>query len=296
MYFIDKAAAQKKSSFKNLNGGRSDKNNMKIAILENNMTSLEFVEQSLFDKEKMFWNENVECRAFTNSINLLNAIQQEYFDCVIIGSTIDVININMILQSVRLHDYEQNHAYTSVVVISNLHSENDMLACFNAGVDEYLTTPYRPRELAVRVQRLIRANKMIVRLAAKKEVKAIKPVEAPQHEAKENNGIIKISNYEFNQFEQTVTCKGQVIELTEREFSLALLFFRNLGKPVSRDLIFAEVWQKSNNPSSRALDTHIYRLRHSLNLTVENGFVLRTVYGFGYRLDVAGPRPIKRMM
>ncbi|TDR31786.1 response regulator transcription factor [Hydromonas duriensis] len=266
---------------------------MKIAILENSMTSLQSIEHSLFDKEKIFWNEIVECREFTDSINLLSNLKTEYFDCVVIGSSVDVININMILQSIRQYDSQQNRAYTSVVVISKLHAESDMLACFNAGADDYLTAPFRPRELGARVQRLIRANKIISRLAIKKENEL--PVATPRLEAREGSGIIKISNYEFNSFEQTVTCKGQVIELTEREFSLALLFFRNLGKPVSRELIFSEVWQKSNNLSSRTLDTHIYRLRHLLNLTVENGFVLRTVYGFGYRLDVAGPRPIRKI-
>lgn len=261
--------------------------NMKIAILEDDITQLQMAEQALFGGEN-YWDEQVDFRTFTSGLALLQSLKSEYYDCLILDRRVSDMSGDVILQWVRQYGIQQNKAYTAVIMLTNLRSEDEVIAGLNAGADDYVTKPFRPRELVARVQRLIRASK------AAKDVQV-------ENSFKDNGSdiekdslemVIKINNYEFNQFEQTVTCNGEVIDLTEREFSLALLFFRNLGKPVSREAIFETVWKRANNPSSRALDTHIYRLRHALNLTAENGFVLRTVYGFGYRLDVAGPRAI----
>lgn len=261
---------------------------MKIAILEDDITQLQMAEQALFGGEN-FWDEPVEYRAFTSGLALLQSLKTEYFDCLILDRRVTDMSGDVILQWVRQYGQKQNHAYTSIIMLTSLRSEDEMIAGLNAGADDYVTKPFRPRELVARVQRLIRANKTSHELGVGKNAKS----STLSLEKDSLDVVIKINDYEFNQFEQTVTCKGEVIDLTEREFSLALLFFRNLGKPVSREAIFETVWKRTNNPSSRALYTHIYRLRHSLNLTAENGFVLRTVYGFGYRLDVAGPRAIR---
>lgn len=82
-----------------------------------------------------------------------------------------------------------------------------------------------------------------------------------------------------------LTVNDELVELTQKEFDLALLLFTNLGKALPRHEIFETVWGRELGFKSRTLDTHIARIRRRLGLTPENGFRLTSIYGFGYRLD-----------
>jgi len=81
---------------------------------------------------------------------------------------------------------------------------------------------------------------------------------------------------------------GSVIDVTQKEFSLALLFFRNIGRPLSRAYIHESVWVRENDVPSRTMDTHVSRVRNKLHLRPENGFRLVPVYSYGYRLEKLG--------
>lgn len=90
----------------------------------------------------------------------------------------------------------------------------------------------------------------------------------------------------FNVFNRNVTIKNQSIYLTEIEFNLALLFFRNIGKTFSRNRIMELIWGRSDvGGVSRSLDAYVYRVRKKLDLVESNGWNLMTVYGRGYRLE-----------
>jgi DNA-binding response OmpR family regulator len=78
---------------------------------------------------------------------------------------------------------------------------------------------------------------------------------------------------------------GQSVELTQKEFDLALLFFRNIGRPLSRAYIREAVWASDAEIASRTMDTHVSRVRSKLLLRPENGFRLAPVYSYGYRLE-----------
>lgn len=89
----------------------------------------------------------------------------------------------------------------------------------------------------------------------------------------------------FNNFDLTVDHCEQLVRLTDREYQLAKFFFNNVGLNLSRKVILDTIWFQDSPESNRSLTTHIHNLRIKLDLTIENGWVLRPVYGFGYRLD-----------
>ena len=91
--------------------------------------------------------------------------------------------------------------------------------------------------------------------------------------------------YEFATSRAQLWRDGQAINLTQKEFELALLFFRHLGRPLSRAYIHEAVWSGDAELSSRTLDTHVSRVRTKLSLKPENGYRLAPVYSFGYRLE-----------
>ena len=91
--------------------------------------------------------------------------------------------------------------------------------------------------------------------------------------------------------------------MTHKEFDLALLLFRNLGKPLSRLHIQESVWGHETDLPSRTMDTHVSRVRSKLSLRPELGFRLDPVYGFGYKLETidscshpSGHERIKRLL
>jgi len=75
------------------------------------------------------------------------------------------------------------------------------------------------------------------------------------------------------------------IHLTPKEFSVALLLFRHQGQPMSRLVIQQSVWQHAAPLITRTIDTHVCIVRAKLRLRPEHGYRLKTIYGFGYRLE-----------
>lgn len=94
--------------------------------------------------------------------------------------------------------------------------------------------------------------------------------------------------YVFDAQSEQLSLNGQPLPLTQKEFRLALLFFRHLNRPLSRAFILDSVWPDDADFSSRSVDTHVSRVRTKLALAPARGFRLAPVYGFGYRLEQIG--------
>ena len=91
--------------------------------------------------------------------------------------------------------------------------------------------------------------------------------------------------YVFDSRTEQLSLNDTPIRLTEKEFRLALLFFRHMGKPLSRAFILDFVWPENGEFSSRSMDTHVSRVRTKLGLQPARGFRLAPVYSYGYRLE-----------
>jgi DNA-binding response OmpR family regulator len=99
---------------------------------------------------------------------------------------------------------------------------------------------------------------------------------------------LQFGPYTFETRPGRLTMGGESIDVTHKEFNLALLFFRNLGRPLSRAYIHESIWVRETAVPSRTMDTHVSRVRNKLRLRPENGFRLVPVYSYGYRLEKLG--------
>ena len=133
----------------------------------------------------------------------------------------------------------------------------DRIIGLELGSDDYLTKPYSPKELVLRVNRIIK-----------------------RVYNSNNNDIINYSDYKVDMNKRVVIVNEEEIKLTTLEFDLLVLLLTNLNKTFERESILKSVWGEDYFGSDRAVDDLVRRLRKKmpkLNVT--------TIYGYGYRLS-----------
>jgi len=153
-----------------------------------------------------------------------------------------------------IEEIKKHNSNLPVVFMSARDKEFDRIIGLEKGSDDYITKPFSPKELVLRV------NNIIKRVY------------------KDNNRIL-IANYEIDENQRMVFEDGKHIELTTKEFDLLLLFVHNKGTAFLREQILEKVWDESFYGSDRVVDDTLRRLRKKLpNINIQ------TIYGFGYRL------------
>lgn len=199
-----------------------------------------------------------QCHAFTS---LPEFLKQFFIDAyhLLVVSLHNAEDKRRIVQEVRT----KIAAPLPILGITGTHDEDQILGMLAAGADDYLLRPLRRGELATRVSVLLRQAYPA-------------QIEGEKH---------TFGSYAFESRFDRVTISGKPVEMTKKEFELALLFFRSLGQPISRSTIIDSVWKGISPELSRTVDTHISRVRAKLKLNPEHGYRLSPVYGFGYRLD-----------
>lgn len=157
-----------------------------------------------------------------------------------------------IIQKIKETDPE-----VPVIFTSARDQDLDKIIGLELGSDDYVTKPYSPKELVLRV------NKIIKRVYSQRTHK------------------IQYENYEIDIDKRIVLerDKNREIELTALEFSLLLMFIQNINKSFSREAIIKQVWGENYYGSDRVVDDLVRRTRKKLPQ-----LKIKTIYGFGYRL------------
>jgi DNA-binding response OmpR family regulator len=225
---------------------------MRIAVLDDDRSQVELVCQVLSAAGHA-------CHPFQSGKEMLNQLRRESFDMLILDWQVPDLTGPEVLRWVR----EKLPAILPVLFMTSRSGEDDIVAGLAAGADDYMIKPIRRGELVARVQALLR-----------RAYPSQNPVEQ-----------IQFGDYVFESRTGRLMVDGNPIDVTQKEFDLALLFFRNLGRPLSRAYILEAVWARDVEIPSRTMDTHVSRVRSKLQLRPENGFRLAPVYSYGYRLE-----------
>ncbi|MBM3877178.1 MAG: response regulator transcription factor [Verrucomicrobia bacterium] len=145
-----------------------------------------------------------------------------------------------------------------ILMLTAKTAEIDRLLGLELGADDYVTKPFSPRELVLRVKGLLRRGRVA---SAPAELIRSGPlaVDLPRHH---------------------VTVKGRAVELTATEFKLLTVLAQRRGRVQSRDVLLRDVWEYDAAIDTRTVDTHMKRLREKLGAA---GELLETVRGVGYR-------------
>ena len=141
-----------------------------------------------------------------------------------------------------------------VIFTSARDAEIDRLLGFELGTDDYVTKPYSPKEVVLRVNNIIKRTYS-------------------------DSLIITYNNYSINPLKREVKDGDKIVNLTELEYDLLIYLLNNKSKSIDRDQILKELWQDNYFGSSRVVDDLVRRLRKKMKKAT-----IKTIYGYGYRL------------
>ena len=167
---------------------------------------------------------------------------------------------------------EQLHAdestrHVAVLMLTARREEPDRIRGLSLGADDYLTKPFSPQELVLRVAAILR------------RIQQAQP---------QSTDTIRIGPLAIDRAAHRVTVDGiGDIELTPTEYRLLLTLAERRGRVQARGLLLETVWEAAPDIQTRTVDMHVQRLRSKLGVA---GDMIETVRGFGYRLKAAQPR------
>jgi len=225
---------------------------MHIAILDSDPARIELMRESLTKLGH-------RCRHFKAGKLVLEHLHQEKVDLLIVDlqtADDDFINVVRTIQ-------KQGPTEAPILFLTERSTEDAIIDAIKAGASDYIVKPVRRGDLITRVQVLLK--------------RAYPEVHAGEQ--------LHFGPYVFDTSTNRLSMANKPIDVTHKEFALALLLFRNVGRPLSRVYIREAIWSREPDLPSRTVDTHVSRVRTKLGLRPENGFRLMPVYSYGYRLE-----------
>ncbi|ABF11029.1 two-component system, OmpR family, phosphate regulon response regulator PhoB [Cupriavidus metallidurans] len=226
---------------------------MRIASVEDDTSQAEQICQLLDEA-------GFECSSFATGSAFLRALRDQAFDLVVMDWQLPDVSGYELVSWVRQH----SGRLPPILFLTSRIEESDIVAGLSVGADDYLAKPIRPGEFVARVRALLR-----------------RAYPKTLHE----DDLIRQGAYIVDARRRVIALDGQNVDLSPREFDLALFLFRNIGRLLARDVIEQAVWGRAMDAASRTLDTHMSRLRIKLALRPENGVRLASVYSHGYRFE-----------
>ena len=162
-----------------------------------------------------------------------------------------------------------------IIMLSARGEEYDRINGFECGADDYVTKPFSPRELMLRVDAVLRRRQA----EAPKEEKDAK---ATEKEAQDTRDIYVFDGVTVDFTARVVTVDGVRAELSPKEYELLFYMIRNRGIALSRERLLNDIWGYRFFGGDRTLDTHMKLLRKKLGIYSSH---LVTLRGMGYRFD-----------
>ena len=161
----------------------------------------------------------------------------------------------------------RDNADIGIIIVSAKGQEQDKIRGLSIGADDYITKPFSVSELIARVEALVRR----VRRSASAEGRSAEP-----------DQLIS-GPFVLDEKSRVLYKSGRPIDLTQVEFQIMELFFKNPGTALVRDKILEGVWGKGYYGDVKIVDVNIRRLRMKIEDEPSNPQHILTVWGYGYR-------------
>jgi two-component system phosphate regulon response regulator PhoB len=199
----------------------------------------------------------------SNGADALRLAQQDRPALIVLDLMLPGMSGLEVLEQLRADEAGQDIA---VLLLTARRDEPDRIKGLSSGADDYLTKPFSPQELVLRVRNILRRM------------------------AQTQTGlpdVVRIGPILIDRAAHRVTVDNAELDLTPTEFKLLLTLAERRGRVQSRALLLEIVWDAAPDIQTRTVDMHVQRLRTKLGAA---GELVETVRGFGYRLRAAQTR------
>ncbi len=202
--------------------------------------------------------EGYEITSAYDGAEALKAVQQEYFDLLILDIMLPEIDGITVCETVRLQLPD-----LPILILSAKNSSADRVLGLKKGADDYLTKPFNLEELLLRVNKLLEKSE---RLSTRQPIAQIYEFGKNKIDFKSLEGFNK---------------NGEHFQLTKKEVMLLKLLIENSPSALNRAEILTQVWKGEEQSNNRTVDNAIVRLRQILKPC--KGDYIRSVRGVGYQ-------------
>lgn len=225
---------------------------MRIALLDDDIDMLDLTVCVL-------QGAGYQCSRFTSGRELISSLRDEVFDIFILDWNLPDVSGLSVLQWIR----NKLGDSPPVLLLTSRVEDDDVIAALNAGGDDFISKPCQAAIFLARVQALARRT-----------------------QAAKLHGLVEIyGKYNIDIANRKVVINEKQLDLTPREFAIALILFRSVNIVVSRAHLFETVWGYVPETETRTLDVHISKIRKKLEIESKNGYIISPLYGYGYRLE-----------
>jgi len=202
-------------------------------------------------------NEGLEVIEAVDGVDALSKLASEKVDMVVM----DIMMPNMdgwtLCEEIRSFNTD-----LPILMLTAKGETSQKVRGFHLGTDDYLVKPFEPAELIVRVKSILKRYRISL------------------------SQIVEAGNVKLNRLTHEVDMNGEIIILRLKEFELLFTLASYAGKTFSREQLIEEIWGYDYEGDERTVDVHIKRIRERFPQEM-SGFVIRTIRGLGYRLELA---------
>lgn len=196
-----------------------------------------------------------------------------------VGNDYDFIILDLMLPSMDGMDIckklRQEKNNTPILMLTAKDDELEKIIGLELGADDYMTKPFSPREVLARMKAIMR------RIGGAQENNE----KEEKEEIAEEDEKIEVGEVAVYPQQYEVFVRGEQIELTPKEFELLLYMLKRRNRILSREQLLNAIWNFDYAGETRIVDVHISHLREKIEIDTKNPEYIRTVRGFGYKLE-----------
>ena len=207
--------------------------------------------------------EGFEVSVARDGQEAIDVFKKDSFDVVLLDLMLPKISGLDVCRQIR------TLSAVPIIIVSAKGEEVDMVLMLEIGADDYVTKPYRLRELVARIRAVMRRHEST-------------PDATVSLETVLQHGPLRLDVDARRCF-----LHGKEIKLRKKEFALLLLLLENPGRVLTRDVLIDRIWGSDYVGDTKTLDVHIKRLRTLIEPEPKNPKMITTVRGVGYRLESA---------
>ena len=237
--------------------------NMEINPSEYKILIVDDVMSNVLLLKVLLTNEKFNIVTASNGNQALDQVKKENPDLILLDVMMPGKDGYEVCRTIR------QESAVPIILITARGEDYDKIMGLDIGADDYIVKPFSPSEVMARLR-------AVLRRISRQSVET------------QSGQILRVSNMEVNLDEYTFCIDGKKIPMTKKEIETMWTLASTPGKVFTRDNLLDSLWGYDYYGDSRTVDSHIKRLRAKLDSVPHPDWTIKTIWGVGYKLEIAG--------